>query len=54
MAKLRSLRACSDLVTQEKTEQDEELQLVHELTEVKNDRSPPPPQLPARAGVTPF
>ena len=30
MAKLRSPRACSDLLTQEKAEQDEELQLVHE------------------------
>ena len=30
VAKLRSPRACSDLLTQEKAEQDEELQLVHE------------------------
>ena len=30
VAKLRSMRACNDLLTQEKTEQDEELQLVHE------------------------
>ena len=30
VAKLRSPRACSDLLTQEKGEQDEELPLVHE------------------------
>ena len=30
VAKLRSSRACSDLLTQEKAEQDEEHRLVHE------------------------
>ena len=30
VAKLRSSRACYDLLTQEKAEQDEELRLVHE------------------------
>ena len=30
VAKLRSLRACSDLLKQEKVEQDKELRLVHE------------------------
>ena len=30
MANLRCRRACSDLLTQEKAEQDEELRLLHE------------------------
>ena len=33
MAKLRSLRACYDLLTEEKAELDEDLRLVHETKE---------------------